>query len=148
MKVILLKSVPKVGKKDDVIEVAAGYAQHSLFPNKLAIAATPASLAAVVRRKQNTVAEKEVRHRLLDAAIESLRGVSVSMTVKANEQGSLFSKIHANDIAEFLSTTHRISISPETLELADGPIKTLGLHTVRVHDDGFSADFTIELVKE
>lgn len=148
MKVILLKSVPKVGKKDDVIEVAAGYAQHSLFPNKLAIAATPATLAAVARRKQNTVAEKEVRHRLLDTAIESLNGTRVSMAVKANEQGGLFSKIHANDIAEFLLHAHRISISPESLQLVDGPIKTLGIHTIHVRDDEFGADFTIELVKE
>ncbi len=148
MKVILLKSVPKVGTKDQVVEVAAGFAQHSLFPKKLAILATPAALESVARRKQNVVAEKQVRHHLLDAAIKDLNGVQLTMLVRANEQGSLFSKIHEADIAAYLSEKHRISIDPAILKLTDGPIKTLGMHTIHVADDGYTADFTIELVKQ
>jgi large subunit ribosomal protein L9 len=148
MKVILLKNVPKVGKKDDVVEVASGYAQHALFPKKLGIPATPAALEALARHKQNAVAEKQVRHHLLDKAIQELQGMHIAMPAKANEQGSLFSKIDTSDIVEYLSTAHRISIDLHLVHLPQGPIKSLGSYTIHVADEGFAADFVIDIVRQ
>jgi large subunit ribosomal protein L9 len=148
MKVILLKSIPKVGKKDEVIDIAAGYAQHALFPKKLAIAATPIALKSLERQKQNTAAEKEVRHALLNKAIEALNNDKLVMQVKANEQGSLFSKIHAADIAAFLMEMHRIAIDAASISLPDGPIKKIGKYRIIVSDEDYHSTFTIELVQQ
>jgi large subunit ribosomal protein L9 len=146
MKVILLKSVQKVGKKGDIIEVAAGYAQHALFPKKFAVLATPQAIALLERQKQNDISEKEIRHSLLTKAILELANDQLVISVKANEQGSLFSKITAVDIASELMTQKRISIDPELLTIAEGTIKKLGTYVIGVSDQEYQSTFTIKFI--
>lgn len=145
MKVILLKSVPKVGHKDAVVEVAPGYAAHALFPKKLAIPATDAALQALARHTQSVAAEKQIQYTLLDKAVQELRDLAVEMPVKANEQGNLFSKVHTNDIAAFLMNKHRIAIDPKLLHIPDGALKHLGTYTVTVTEGQYSSTFSITL---
>ena len=44
MKVIMLKTIEKVGKQGEVVNVKRGFARNYLVPKKLAIYATPANL--------------------------------------------------------------------------------------------------------
>lgn len=53
MKVILLQDVPKVGKKDQVLEAKEGYARNYLFPKKLAVEATPANMKELQRQEKS-----------------------------------------------------------------------------------------------
>ena len=141
MKVLLLKSVPKVGKKDEVVEVAEGYAQHALFPKKWAIPASAAAVAERDKRHQNMEAQKEIRHKLLDTAIEELKGKALTIQVKANEQGNLFSKVHPADIVKFLLENHRISIDEAHLVVPE--IKKRGMYTIGVKDEGYRSEFIL-----
>ncbi|MDB5255189.1 MAG: rplI [Candidatus Nomurabacteria bacterium] len=144
MKVILLKSVPKVGKTDDIVEVSEGYARNALFAKKLAVPATPAAIAEVQRKAQNKITEKKVQHDLLDRAIESLDGRTLIYKARANEKGSLFSKVTEQDISNALLEHHRISIDP-TLMKIDGPIKQTGTYTVSVKDAEYKSEFTVSV---
>ncbi len=144
MKVILLKSVPKVGRKDEIVEVADGFAQHALLPKRLAIPATAAAIDTLKRKLQNTVAERDIRHSLLDAAISQLNAKKVSMKVKANEQGNLFSKIHPADVVAYLSSEHHVAIDSAHLTLPE--IKKLGTYEIGVHDGEYRSVFTLELI--
>lgn len=144
MKIILLKSVPKVGKKNQIIDVADGYAQHALLPKKLAIPATPKAIAALETELAGAVLEKQVRHRLLNDTVERLNGMECTMTVKANEQGNLFSKIYTSDIVAFLRTQH---ISIDEAHLVVPEIKKIGNYTIGVQDEEYTSQFMISLVK-
>ncbi len=144
MKVILLKAVPKVGKANDIVEVSEGYARNALLAKKLAVIATPQAIAEVQRRAQNKIAEKNIQHDLLDKAIQSLEGQTLVYTAKANEKGSLFSKISTQDISKALLDQHRIAIDPALMTM--GPIKQVGTYTVSIKDGEYSSSFTV-LVK-
>ena len=54
MKVILLKDVKKIGKKDDILDVNEGHARNHLIPNKLAVEADKKNLNSLHSRKNST----------------------------------------------------------------------------------------------
>jgi large subunit ribosomal protein L9 len=143
MKVILLQSVPKLGKKDDIITVPDGYAQNALFPKKLAIVATEQAIVAVQRKQQNTITEKKIQHELLDHAIESLEGKSLLYKTKVSQKGSLFSKITPHDISKALFDQHRISIDARLMTIKGSPIKQTGTYAVSVSEGEYQTEFSV-----
>lgn len=145
MKVILLKSVPKIGKKDDIVDVSDGFAANALFPKGLATPATTASIAKRDRAIQNTAATQDIRQNLLARSIEELKEKTVTMPAKANEQGKLFSKIDAKAIADFLLKEHRVSIDPKSIEIPGEHIKQTGSETITISEGTYSATLTITI---
>ena len=52
MKVILLDNIKGVGKKDEVINAADGYARNFLFPKKLAVEANAENMSKLNNKKE------------------------------------------------------------------------------------------------
>ena len=63
MKVILLQKVSGLGNIDEIKEVADGYARNFLFPNHLAVQASPELVASIGarRKKESTVSEHDLK---------------------------------------------------------------------------------------
>lgn len=148
MKVILLKSVPKVGKKDTIVDVAEGYARNALFPIKAAIPATPDAVAALKRKQSGVVAERALRHELLDKAIQAMSGKAVTLAVHANEKGGIFSRVDEMDVVQILADEHRIMLDASCIILPHSPIKELGEYTVMVKDDGYASTFLLNIIRK
>ena len=125
MKVIFVHDVPRVGKKHDVKEVNGGYAMNFLFPRKLAVPATAKSEAELERRKKEIIIEREVQEDLLIKNLEEIKGKTVTIKVKADEKGHLFSAIHSEAIVGAMKTEHRADVSEEFIVL-EKPIKEIG----------------------
>ena len=146
MKVILQKSVPKLGKAGDILEVNPGYAQNALFPKRLAIPATPIAIAALEKKVIGLKNQKEQHVAEVTSALATINDKTIVYTAKANTQGTLFSKIDAIALAHFLEQKLHIHIDPKHITIDGGTIKALGIasFTVSASDKKIHASLSIE----
>ena len=142
MKIVLLKDVPGVGKKNEVKTVSDGYALNLLIPRKLAVIGTAAAIAHAERVKSEQDTERKIQEDLLFKNLSSMQGVVIEMSGKANEQGHLFASIHPEAIAAELKKQNGIDVLPEFLQL-DKPVKELGEHKIPVSVHGRAGAFTL-----
>ena len=85
MKVILLDNIKGVGKKDQIINAADGYAKNFLFPKNLAIEASKENLAKL-QAKQNAVQfKKNIEKEEAEKTAEKLKTIELQIKVKAGE---------------------------------------------------------------
>ena len=93
MKVILLKDIRKLGKKDDVVEVSDGYARNFLFKNKSAIAYTKGS-AKVLDKQMEERAEHEAElKKEAEDLSETLKGITLEFTLSTGKNGATFDSV-------------------------------------------------------
>lgn len=131
MKIILLKDVPKLGKKDDIKEMNDGYVRNFLLPSKLVEIATPTTLAKLAERKAHKDTEHAFHTARLETTAKALDGISVELYALANEKGNLFKAITAHDIAPLFEKSAGVVISEDIFH--DVHIKTVGDHLLSVN---------------
>jgi large subunit ribosomal protein L9 len=135
MKIVLLETVEKLGKRGDIVEASAGYFRNYLQPRKLAAEATEDNLALLerTRRKEHKVATKEKE----DAVVASgrLEELTLRFTLKVGGDDRPFGSITAADIAARLREAG-YDVDKKKVQLEE-PIRKLGLYTVhvRIHPD-------------
>jgi large subunit ribosomal protein L9 len=130
MEVILLENIEKLGSRGQVVKVADGYGRNYLLPKRLAVAAT--------LQNRKLMEHQRVRFLKLEAKEKGdaedlaalLQGVSVTLTRKSGEKGTLFGSVTAIDIAEKLAV-QGYNIDRRKIAL-DSPLKVLGEYDVPV----------------
>lgn len=129
MKVILLTEVQGKGGEGDVVEVARGFFNNYLGPQKMAILATKGNLKQLEQRKGNIAKREEQRIADANALKASLEGKKILVEVKVGEEGVLFGSVTAAMIADAVKNELGIEIDRKRLELKKA-IKTAGEHVV------------------
>ena len=131
MKVVLLKDVKNMGKRDDILNVSDGYARNFLFPQKLAAEATPGTLKEIERKRAAQDArEAELRTEAL-AKAELLKNKTIVLQVKCGDKGRLYGSVTAAEVAEALEKQHGIKADKRKIELGD-PIRETGIREISV----------------
>ena len=130
MKVVLLKDVRNVGKRDDIITVSDGYARNFLLPKKLAIEATPDAINTM-RMNDKAAAERAAKERAEALEIShKLREMTLVVTAKGGGAGKLFGSVTSQEIADALKAKSGIAIDKRKIVLSDS-IKNVGTYTVQ-----------------
>lgn len=127
MKVIFLKSVPRVGKEGDVKDVADGYAKY-LLTNKLATEATAHALSIHKKKVEEAKIKKDGEESFAKELATKVKNLTIEISSNANHKGNLYKSIHGKDIAQELTKKVIISV-PENL-IEEVSIKNKGLHEV------------------
>ena len=131
MKVILLQELKGKGGEGDVVDVAPGFANNYLLPQKVAILATKGNLKQLEQRKHNIAKREE--NRLADAGKikETLDGALVKVEAKVGEEGQLFGSVTAQMIADAIKAVTDVDVDRRRIELGHA-IKTAGQHEVTI----------------
>ena len=130
MKVILLERVEGWGGLGDVVSVKDGYARNFLLPRHKALRATSANMKVFEVQR----AEIEARNaKAKDAAAKSgekLDGTSYILIRQAGESGQLYGSVSGRDVADAVNAEG--GKVERAMVVLDKPIKTLGVHEVKV----------------
>lgn len=136
MKVILKQDVESLGRRGDIVTVAAGYGRNYLLPRKLAMEVTSGNMKTVEIERRAIRKRVEKERQSFQTVIEKLNRTTLSFTRKTGEKDTLFGSVSAADIKEELD---RMGIEIDRKKiLLDEPIKKLGEFVVPVkvfHDD-------------
>lgn len=146
MKVILLKDVPKLGRRYEVKEVAPGFARAVLFVRGQAAEATPAVLKQVESRRQAEQTTRAVEHELMERAVKELDGTTIALKARAGNEGQLFAALHAEDVSVAIKREKGLSVDPAAIILKK-PLKHLGFHQAKTRLLGREVAFTILIEK-
>lgn len=131
MKVILLSELQRKGGEGDVIEVADGYANNWLFPQKIAIKATPGNLKQLEERRKNIAKREEVRIADATALKEALDGKLVRVEAMVGDEGQLFGSVTAVQVVEAIKAQLGHEVDRRRVVL-NQPIKTVGVTAVQI----------------
>jgi large subunit ribosomal protein L9 len=146
VKVILRADVSNVGKKGDIVDVAAGFARNYLVPKGFALRASEGNVqqagsmrrARDLRDAKDRGAAQEVARVLVPAII--------TVRAKSGNEGRLFGSVTTTDVAAAVQEQTGIAVDRRKLQL-DEPIKSVGTHQIptKLHPDVEFA-ITVEVV--
>lgn len=148
MKVILNSDIKGVGKKDEIINANDGYARNFLFPKKLAVEANSENLAKLKAKRDSQNFKKVEEKAEAEKIAEKLKEITLTLKVKAGENGKIFGGVTTKEIAENLNSQYNIQIDKKRINLQE-TIKTLGRFFVEIKlYEGVMAKLAISIIGE
>jgi large subunit ribosomal protein L9 len=146
MEVILREEIEKLGRRGDVVKVAAGYARNYLLPKRLAVAANESNKKIVEQEKQAYLRRESKEIGDANDLAKMMGSVEVTIAQKAGENDQLFGSVTAQDIVAALEKAG-YTIDRKKVNLAE-PIKALGDYkvTVKLHRE-VSVELPVHVIK-
>ena len=102
MEIILRQHVDNLGKRGEVVKVAAGYARNYLLPRKLALLATDGNKRHVERERKIVDAREADERSQAQAVAARLESIEVAVARRVGDTGQLYGSVTSSDIADFL----------------------------------------------
>lgn len=130
MKVILLQDVKSQGKKDDIIDVSAGYANNYLIKNNLAVLYTPGSKKVLDKQIKVREDEESALVASLNEIKSKLENKMIEFKVKTGKEDRVFGTISSKQISDkLLEMGYKID---KKCIILDHTIDSLGVHEVKI----------------
>lgn len=131
MKVILLTDVKGKGKKDQVLDVADGYAKNYLIAKKLAVAADAQNLNELRSREASKQYKYDQEKAAAMELATKLNDTTVVLKRKAGVDSKLYGAVTSKEIVQQLMHDFGLEVDKKKLSL-DAPIKAFGSYKIKV----------------
>ena len=147
MEVILREHVEHLGRRGDVVKVAAGYARNYLLPRKLALAVTDNNKRQIEREKKLAEARDMEEKAAAEAIASRVSALEIEIARRVGENDILYGSVTSQDIAAALKDKG-FEIDKRKIQLHD-PLKALGETTIplKIHRD-VTAQIKVKVVAE
>lgn len=110
MKVILLKDVKGLGKKQEIVNAKDGYAANYLIPNKLAVAYSEKANEILNDQKKTEAENIEKMKQNAREISAKLENITLEFTANGSGDGRMFGTISTKQIEAELKEKHGIEI--------------------------------------
>ncbi|MEZ6065343.1 MAG: 50S ribosomal protein L9 [Planctomycetaceae bacterium] len=130
VELLLTENIPSLGKQGEIVRVKPGYARNYLLPHGLGTIATEANKRTVELHRQRQQAVTDARLATLKKTAAEVGKYSVTLEANATDEGHLYGSIGAREISAALKAAN-YPVEPDHVKL-DGPLKELGMYTVRI----------------
>lgn len=132
MEVILLEKMRNLGALGEKVKVKSGFARNYLIPQGKAVYATKDNIAVFEKRRaelEKIAAEKLAQATVRQQALNALP--TITLTVKAGEEGKLFGSIGTRDLADAI-TAQGQEVEKKEVRLSEGVIRKIGEYEVTI----------------
>ncbi len=145
MKVILKQDIKGVGKKDQVIEAADGYARNFLFKKGLAVPADAGNMNSLKNKQQAVQYHKELDFKEAQEFDKKLQTITLKFELKAGANGKVFGGVTPKDISEKLKQELNMDVDKKNI-LTD-TVKTVGITTVNLKlNEGVNSKVKVQII--
>ncbi len=136
MNVILLERLTNLGDIGDEVVVKGGFARNFLIPQGKAVRASAENRAVFEERRAELEKAAEEQLNEAKARAAKLEGLSLTLVVKAGEEGKLYGSVGTQDIADKI-TEEAIEVAKAEVRLPEGVIRSTGEYEidVQLHSD-------------
>ena len=147
MEVILREHVDNLGRRGDVVKVAAGYARNYLLPRKLALAVTEDNKRQIERERKVADAREAEEKSQAEALAQRITQLEIEIARRVGENDTLYGSVTSADISHALQAKG-FDIEKRKIHLPE-PLKALGesIVPVKVHRD-VTAQVRVKVVAE
>lgn len=136
MNIILLERIGNLGDLGDEVTVKGGFARNFLIPQGKAVRATAANRAVFEERRAELERAAQEQRSVAQARAAELEGKSVTIVVKAGEEGKLYGSVGTQDIVDALQG-EQVEVARSEVRLPEGVIRVTGEYEIdlQLHSD-------------
>jgi large subunit ribosomal protein L9 len=124
MEVILREHIDNLGRRGDVVKVAAGYARNFLLPRKLALVVTDENKRQIERERKVAEVRDAQERSSAEAYSQRLEQLEVEIARRVGENDTMYGSVTSADIAHALEAKG-FDVDKRKIQLPE-PIKALG----------------------
>src|SRR3954454_1928055 len=102
MEAILREHIDNLGRRGDIVKVAAGYARNYLLPRKLALSVNEGNKRQIERERKNAEARELEEKSQAEAFAARLGELDIAIARRVGDHDALYGSVTTADIASAL----------------------------------------------